>query len=78
MADKWGQLDNPYSGGSDIWDDGLVGKILTEDYFEIITANGQRVRVWFGSSWQDSIVSVWSGTAWISGTAKVWNGSGWV
>lgn len=78
MADKWGQFDNSLSGGADIWDDGLVGKILTDDYFEIITSNGQRVRVWTGTGWQDSVITVWDGTQWIPGVAKVWNGSAWV
>ena len=34
MADRWGQFDNDLSGGSDKWDDGLVGSILLADYFE--------------------------------------------
>lgn len=33
MADLWGQIENAISGGSDKWDDGLVGAILLADYF---------------------------------------------
>lgn len=77
MADLWGQLDNEYSGAADIWDDGLVGKILLDDYFEIITSDGHLVRVWNGSSWQDAVVSVWNGSAWVFGTPRVWDGTAW-
>jgi len=40
MAVGLPQLDNPYLGGSDIWDDGLVGEILLQDYFEAPTPVG--------------------------------------
>lgn len=39
MADRFGQLDNSYSGGSDIWD-GLVGSILLQDYFDVPAPTG--------------------------------------
>lgn len=35
MADLFGQTDNTYSGGADIWDDENVGPILLADYFEL-------------------------------------------
>ena len=78
MADLWGQFDNAYSGGSDIWDDDLVGKILLDDYFEFVASSGHTVRVWMGASWQDALVLVWNGTDWTPGIAKVWNGTDWV
>lgn len=78
MADLWGQFDNGYSGGSDIWDNDLVGKILLDDYFEFVTPSGHIVRVWMGASWQDALVVVWNGTEWTPGVAKVWNGTDWV
>lgn len=34
MADRQGQFDNSFSGGSDVWDDGLAGELLLQDYFD--------------------------------------------
>ena len=34
MAKEFGQIFNDYSGGAFVWDSGLVGDILLQDYFD--------------------------------------------
>lgn len=67
------------TSGSDAWDDGLVGQILTADYFTAPAppATG-RMKVWTGSAWVAKPVKVWSGSAWVEKPVKFWNGSAWV
>jgi hypothetical protein len=73
MADRFGQFDNAYSGGADIWDDGLVGQILLQDYFAPTTIIG-RVKMWTGTQW--AVVKAWTGSQWVA--VKAWTGSEWV
>jgi len=73
MADRFGQFDNNLLGGSDAWDDGVVGQILLADYFEPISTFG-RVKMWTGTAWVS--VRAWTGTAWVS--VRAWTGTAWV
>jgi len=79
MALSFPETENNYSGGSDVWDDGLVGEILLQDYFDAPSGGttGQ-VKIWNGSAFVAKPVKVWNGSAWVIKPLKRWNGSSWV
>lgn len=83
MAIPWPQHDKPMglSGGSDLWDSGLAGTLLLEDYFVVTPPVGPAapiVKYWTGSAWAAGNLCVWTGAAWEAATLKRWNGSTWV
>lgn len=80
MAVQFPELDNQYSGGSDIWDDGVAGEILLRDYFDAPAppSGGGQLKVWNGSAFVAKPVKVWNGSSWVTKPVKHWTGSAWV
>ena len=79
MADLFGQYDNQIRGGADVWDDGLAGQILLQDYFPApAPVSGGLIKVWTGLAWVLKPIKVWTGLAWIQKPLKRWTGSAWV
>lgn len=79
MAVQQPQYDNNISGGSDTWDNGLAGEIITADYFDAAPppSGSGNIKVWLGS-WLAKPVKVWNGSSWVVKPVKFWNGSSWV
>lgn len=79
MAVKQPQYDNNnIRGGSDLWDNGLAGEIITADYFEQPPVGGGQIKVWNGSAWVAKPVKAWNGSTWQVKPVKFWSGSAWV
>ncbi len=68
----------PFRSGSDRWDRGPAGSIVTTEFFEPSPGLGGLLWVWTGSDWAVRSVKVWSGTAWVQKPIKWWTGSVWV
>lgn len=79
MAIALPQTESPrdLSGGADIWDDGLVGQILSADYFTVSQTQSY-IKYWNGSAWVLKPLKKWNGSAWVPALLKRWNGSSWV
>lgn len=70
----------PFSGGSDRWDRGPAGQIVTDEFFGPAPAPpaGGFVAFWSGSGWLSRPVLVRIGAAWVEKPAKRWTGTAWV
>ncbi|TVS07758.1 MAG: hypothetical protein EA413_00380 [Cyanobium sp. PLM2.Bin73] len=72
----------PYQGGSDGWDEGPAGAIVTTEFFgpgeppPPLDAGAVLVRI--GGEWQNRMARVWIGDAWVERQARRWSGSAWV
>ena len=80
MSIKQAQFDLPLgiTGASDIWDEGVVGLILTQEYFEQLAPSTGRLKYWNGSSWITKVLKYWNGSIWQEKPLKYWNGISWV
>ncbi len=66
-----------FRGGSDGWDEGLAGSILTTEFFGV-TISGGKLKYWDGVSWSYATLKRWTGTAWQTTPLRYWNGTSWV
>lgn len=67
------------SGGSDVWDNGLAGELLSADFFPP-AATPRLLKYWNGSAWVAKPMKRWTGAAWetvMVGKLKRWNGTSW-
>lgn len=57
------------SGGADVWDNGLAGQLLSDEFFTapVVEPPGT-----------GSLIKYWNGAAWVSKPLKRWNGAAWV
>ncbi|MCP9820038.1 hypothetical protein KBZ18_11110 [Synechococcus sp. Cruz-9H2] len=71
----------PFTGGSDRWDRGPAGEIVTDEFFGIEAeppGGGGLLSVWIAGAWALKPVRVRIGGAWIVKPARRWSGSAWV
>ena len=68
----------PFRTGSDLWDRGPAGSIVTTEFFAPSPGLGGLLRVWTGNAWAVRAVNVWSGAAWAQKSIKWWTGTEWV
>jgi hypothetical protein len=59
-------------GGSNTWDAGNAGILLTEDFFGQPPTPTGNVSVWSGAAWMPGALKVWSGSAYLTGTPTVY------
>jgi hypothetical protein len=80
MAIQDPQFDIPYgiSGAADIWDEGIVGFILTSEFFPEAITTGGVLRYWNGASWVNKPLKYWNGSSWVTKSIKSWNGTAWI
>lgn len=64
------------SGGSDLWGEGLGGRLLLDDYG--LRLRNPLVRVWNGSEWVAKRLLSWGGSEWGDAPAYWWDGERWV
>lgn len=64
-------------GGSDTWDQGLAGELLSAEFFGSATVTG-RVKVFLSSVFQAKPVKVFLGGLWVTKPAKRYNGTNWI
>jgi hypothetical protein len=65
------------SGGVDLWDEGLVGEILTDEFFEAPAPAGNVIWVNTASGWKQGTLWVKTASGWKTGEPKVNTGT-WV
>lgn len=70
-------LPKDVSGGSDSWDNGPAGVIISTDFFDTTTI-GSPIKRWNGSSWVEGSLKQWNGSSWQNITLKRFNGLTWV
>ncbi len=71
----------PYRGGSDRWDRGPAGQIITDEFFgaaELPPGSDGLLSVWSSGAWLRRPAKVWSDGAWVEKPAKRWSGSAWL
>ena len=51
-------------GGSDLWDMGPGGAVLSDDVFG--TAAETLIKRWNGSAWVPAALQRWNGSAWVA------------
>lgn len=75
-------LPRSLSGGADVWDNGLAGQLLSDDFFTAPVVEppgtGSLIKYWNGTAWVSKPLKRWNGTAWTVGTLKRWNGTAWI
>ncbi len=69
-----------FAGGVDNWDQGLAGRIFTEEFFGVRAASPGAVMTYLGidRGFQPITVKAWTGSAWILRPIRFWSGSAWV
>lgn len=67
-------------GGSDGWDSGPAGALITLEFFGAPPppSGGTALKVWNGSAFVSKPVKVWTGAAWVTKPLKRWSGTAWV
>ena len=63
------------SGGADLWDEGVAGQILTDDYFVTPVLNKFWIKV--SGVWKEAITWVKVSGVWKQATPRVKLGSNW-
>ena len=66
-----------YRGGSDDWDVGTAGTIVTNEFFGEPPPTGGRLKYWDGAAWAYATLKRWTGTVWQTTALKFWNGTSW-
>lgn len=71
----------PCNGGSDRWDRGPAGAIITTEFFWLqdlppVLGSGE-FAVWIGNGWTSRPCRVWSGTDWVLRPIRFWSGAAW-
>lgn len=69
-------LSSLYSGGSDLWDQGVVGAIITDEYFEAPSL-GTQLWVKVSGVWKTATLWVRTGGMWKVATLKVKDAGTW-
>ncbi|MCP9849215.1 hypothetical protein [Cyanobium sp. Morenito 9A2] len=71
----------PFTGGSDRWDRGPAGQIITDEFFWAVEpppGGDGLLSLWSSGAWLRRPAKVWSGGAWVEKPAKCWSGSDWL
>jgi hypothetical protein len=70
----------PYEGGVDSWDQGLAGRLVTEEFFGTRSASAGAVMTYLGidRGFQPITAKVWTGSVWILRPIRFWSGAAWV
>ncbi len=70
----------PFPGGSDRWDRGPAGDLITADFFspQPPPPAGGQLRFWSGTDWCSRPVLVWTGSSWTAKPARRWSGTAWL
>ncbi len=72
----------PCSGGSDRWDRGPAGAILTTEFFWLEDLppplGSGEFAIWSGNGWATTPCRVWTGTDWVVKPIRFWSGSAWL
>lgn len=64
------------SGGSDLWDEGVTGAIITDEYFEAPSL-GTQLWVKVSGVWKTAVLWVKAGGTWKVATLKVKDSGTW-
>lgn len=78
MAERESDTGRLPRGGSDTWDDGPAGNLLTIEFFGSVIVSGGLIKYWDGASWLAKPIKYWSGTAWDTKPLKRWDGVSWI
>jgi len=70
----------PFDGGMDIWDQGLAGLIISDEFYGLRATSPGAVMSYLGidRGFQPISVKVWTGSSWIPKPIRFWSGSAWV
>jgi hypothetical protein len=69
----------PYRGGSDRWDQGPAGAIVTTEFLGPQPPPGAgAVLLWLAGRWRSRPVRVWLAGVWVEKPARRWSGTAWV
>lgn len=65
------------SGGFDLWDDGLAGAIISDEFFETPAFSGNQFWIRVGGSWKTATAWVRVAGVWKVSEGKVKVGGAW-
>jgi hypothetical protein len=64
-------------GGADLWDEGVAGEIITDEFFDDVPSSGNKMWVKVSGVWKEATTWIKVSGVWKTATPKIKDGGVW-